>query len=330
MPEDGHTGKILMLNKRGSVWLENDYNILKESGHSVDLISSNSFLGYLKYWRKARDYDLFLSWGGGSLHTVLLAKSFNKKSVIVAVGGDAAEVPEIPYGAFTTWKKHLVRFVFETADIVLAVSENTKREVLQHSKPKNLEVVYNGIDTERFKPDGKKEEIVLTVSGPLTWSMIKRKGLETFLECASHFPDIPFVLVGKHRDQSCVKHLQRISPSNVKITGYIPFEELVDYYRRAKVYVQISLHEGFGVALAEAMSCECVPVVTKNAAIPEVAGDVGFYVPYDDPEATTEAIKEALNAMSAVGRRARKRIKDKFSLQTRKEKLLKIINVSMK
>jgi len=319
-----------MLNKVGSVWLENDYAILRELGHRVDWMSSDSLVGYFKQWRRAKGYDLYWSWGGSSLHTVLFAKLFNGKSVIIAIDGDAAEVPEIPYGAFTTWKKHLVKFVFQTADVVLPISENTKRDVLQHSKPKSVKVIYIGIDTERFKPEGQKEKMVLTVSGPLTWSMIKRKGLETFVRCAKHLPDIPFILVGKHKDSNCVKHLNRTAPSNVKITGYVPFEELLSYYRRAKVYVQISLHEGFGVALAEAMSCECIPVVTRKTAIPEVVGDTGFYVPYGNPKATVEAIKEAINAPSEVGRKAGKRIKDMFSLQKRKEKLLEIINVMMK
>ncbi len=321
-----------MLNKRApAVWLQNDYAILKESGHRINWISSDSVVGYFKQWRKAKGHDLYLSWGGHSLHTVLFAKLFNGKSIIVAVGGDAAEVPEIPYGAFATWKKHLVKFVFETADVVLTVSEFTRREVLQHSKPRNVRVVYHGIDTERYKPEGEKEQMVLLVSAlrPRSWTM-KVKGLETFVRGAKYLPDVPFVLVGEVGDDVCVRHLKRIAPSNVRILGYLPSKELISYYHRSKVYVQISLRESFGVALAEAMSCECVPVVTKNGALPEVVGDSGFYVPYGNPKATAEAIKEALDAPTEVGRNARKRIKNTFPLQKRKEKLLEIINAMMK
>ena len=320
--------KVLMLNSLDSSFVKGDYNILK-SKFKVDVISGNSYIDYFKRWRKANGYDLYFSWWGTSLHTVLFAKLFNGKSVIVAGGGDAAELPEIHYGAFTTWKKHLVKFVFQTADVVLPVSEYTKREVLQHSKPKSVRVIYNGIDTERYKPEGEKEEIVLTV-GRVGWSTIKKKGLETFVRCARYLPDVPFILVGKHEDSDCVKHLKRIASSNVRILGYVSWEELLGYYRRAKVYVQVSLHESFGVALAEAMSCECIPVVTGKAALPEVVGDTGFYVPYGNPKATAKAIKEALNAASGAGRKARKRIKDMFSLQKRKEKLMKIIGIMIK
>ncbi len=126
--EERHTGRILMLNELTSTFLKNDYNILKESGYEVDLISCDSYVGYFRQWRRAKGYDLYFSWWGTSLHTVLFAKLFNGRSVIVAGGVDAAEVPEIHYGAFTTWKKPLVNFVFQTADVVLPVSE--ERELM--------------------------------------------------------------------------------------------------------------------------------------------------------------------------------------------------------
>ena len=90
----------------------------------------------------------------------------------------------------------------------------------------------------------------------------------------------------------------------------------------AKVCVQISAVESFGCALAEAMLCECVPVVTNRGALPEVVCDTGFYVPYKDNKATAEAIKKAL---SYDGSGSRKRIVKLFSLNKRCEKVVDII-----
>jgi len=76
-------------------------------------------------------------------------------------------------------------------------------------------------------------------------------------------------------------------------------------------------HNGpFGMALTEAMACESVPVLTNNVALPEVVGDVGFYVPYGDEKVTAEAIKEALN--SNRGKEAREKIKNMFGVHSRK------------
>lgn len=92
------------------------------------------------------------------------------------------------------------------------------------------------------------------------------------------------------------------------------------------MHVQISLHESFTLASAEAILCECIAVVTKKAALPEVAGDTGFCVPYCNPKATAKAIKESFDASSGTDRKARKRTKDMFSLQKRKEKLFSKVN----
>jgi len=48
------------------------------------------------------------------------------------------------------------------------------------------------------------------------------------------------------------------------------------------------------------MLCECVPVVTKNGALPEVVGDTGFYVAYDDERDVAEGIKKALKSEKGV------------------------------
>ena len=91
------------------------------------------------------------------------------------------------------------------------------------------------------------------------------------------------------------------------------------------MYVQVSAHEGFGVAVAESMLCGCIPVVTPRYALPEVVGDCGFYVPYGDEKATAEAIKKALDAPDELGKKARERIKKLFSMERREKELVDLI-----
>ena len=83
------------------------------------------------------------------------------------------------------------------------------------------------------------------------------------------------------------------------------------------------MYESFGIAPAESMLCGCIPVVTNNAALPEVVGDTGFYSPYVNEKATAEVIKEALK--SDKGKEARERIENMFPLEKREERLVEII-----
>ena len=77
------------------------------------------------------------------------------------------------------------------------------------------------------------------------------------------------------------------------------------------------------MGIAESMLCECIPVITRRGAIPEVVGDTGVYVPYGDVNATIDAIGKALK--SDKGKAARKRIKDMFPIEKREKKLVEVI-----
>jgi len=77
------------------------------------------------------------------------------------------------------------------------------------------------------------------------------------------------------------------------ITGSVPVEQLVAFYRRADVFATASEHEGFCVPLLEAMAFE-VPIVARAfGAIPETMGGAGIVLPPDEgtlvaAEAVTE------------------------------------------
>jgi len=256
---------------------------------------------------------------------VLFSKILQKKSVVILGGFDVANVPEIGYGfARSCIKKMILKFTLISADKVLPISNFLKNEAIKIAgKRDNIQTVYLGFSPEKWKP-GKKENIVLTVCGELTKLVIKRKGLDTFVEAAKYVPEAKFIVIGKRTEES--EELIRKAPKNVEFVDFLPQDRLLEYYQRAKVYCQLSIYEGFGNSLGEAMLCECVPVVTKTkfAEFPMIVKDTGFYVPYGDAKATAEAIKKALN--SDKGKEARKRIETLFPLERRETALFNIVH----
>jgi glycosyltransferase involved in cell wall biosynthesis len=109
------------------------------------------------------------------------------------------------------------------------------------------------------------------------------------------------------------------------LTGGVSDETLADWYRRASVYVQASRHEGFGMAVAEAMLAGCIPVVTKAGALPEVVGDVGVQVDAPDPESIADGIRAALALPDEQRLRARQRVLDLFPVSARREGLYRAV-----
>jgi glycosyltransferase involved in cell wall biosynthesis len=120
--------------------------------------------------------------------------------------------------------------------------------------------------------------------------------------------------------------LEEKRTSNLRIIGRLTHEELLPYYQRAKVYCQLSVYEAFGMALAEAMLCQCIPLGSNDGATPQVIGDVGFIIESRDTMEAAKTVRKALDSSESLGRLARRRIIEHFSIQQRENALRKVID----
>jgi glycosyltransferase involved in cell wall biosynthesis len=267
--------------------------------------------------------DLIFGWFGSSASVVLMGALFRKPSIIIAGGSDVAYVPEIGYGLNPDDKipYHLFTRGFRTAKKVLLFSEASRRDYLKLPgvAADKSHTIYLGIDSDHFHPEGEKQRRVLTVSY-ISPNGLKRKGLLAFAEAARSLPEVPFRIAGPVIDKNAEAQLRAVAPPNVELLGYLDDAQLLKEFQAAKVYAQLSHHEGFGASLAEAMACGCVPVATQRGSIPEVVGDTGHYVPVDDAAAAAAAFRAALEA-PADGR-PRARIVEMFQPKRRQQALL--------
>ena len=119
-----------------------------------------------------------------------------------------------------------------------------------------------------------------------------------------------------------VEILRARAPANLELTGWLEDEALHDLLARASVYVQASRHEGFGMAVAEAMLAGAVPVVVDATAMPEVVGDAGVVVPSAEIDDVVSGIRRALALPASARERARNRVLERFPLERRREALL--------
>jgi len=296
-------------------WIANDIDLISKY-HNVTTCYYKDYGKYTKDLVKRADivYIWFASKHG--IKPVYYANKYNKKIITVAGGYDVSTIKG--YGLASTMKTRWIpKYILKNSDIILAFSNYAKQEIQSLIGNKKEIIVNFGVDTDKFYPEGAKKPLVLTV-GYLDKVSWKRKGIDKFLQAASLIPDYEFAIVGKIDDN--VMEKTKNAPPNAKFIGYIPDEKLLQYYQEAKVYAQLSEHEGFCSALAEAMLCNCIPVVTNKGALPEVVGDTGFYA-----SDTVKPIVDALNAPESLGIKARKRVLNSFSLDRREKELVKII-----
>lgn len=320
--------KILFLSQGESSFRERDREILsKEHDVRTFYTSVKNPIGISRVLKELPFCDIVYCWFASETAVIVmyLASLLGKRTIVVAGGYDVAQVPEIGYGLTLDKKRErMIRVGLQRADAVLAVSESTKREVLDISPEAAVETIYVGsVDIDTFRPGGQKDTDRILTVGAITEMNLKKKGLEYFAQASQCRKNKEFVIVGAKADQEAVDKLQSIGGDNLHLTGYVKKCELIRQMQRSKVYVQPSIHESFGVSVAEAMACECVPVVSRNGALPEVVGDTGIYLSNLNSEEIANKIDEA---MAISGASARERVADLFSTTRRENELLAAID----
>jgi len=268
----------------------------------------------------------FASWH--AYFPLLLARHFRRPSIIVTGGYDVACLPEIGYGTQRGGiRRWIVSASLRRASKVLAFSNSAREEAIGNAglKPERVETLYLGLDPSIRRLPPTKEPVVLTV-GRVNRANLLRKGLLSFARASRLLPDTRFEVVGEWAD-GAVETLRAEGGSNLLLTGFVSDADLSAHFARAKVYVQASAHEGFGLSLAEAMLSECIPVTTRCGSLPEVAGETGVYAPLGDPGELADGIRRALLMPASAGMAARYRIEEQFPIEKRRAGLCSAIDV---
>lgn len=207
--------------------------------------------------------------------------------------------------------------------------------VLKHHI-KNIEVVPNGVDLERFSPtveEGNIREKYQLPAGNIIFfagRLVKYKGLEYIIKAMKFINRGTLLIAGIGQEEIYLKKLVRqLNLNNVKFLGIIAHEDLPKFYCISDVYVvpSITRGENFGIAPLEAMACG-VPVITSNLPgfrefIPD---DCGMRVEPKDIDGLANTINSLLSDSSLrekMGQAARKNA-EKYSWERIAERVLNI------
>lgn len=197
------------------------------------------------------------------------------------------------------------------ADLLLADSESTRRDLIEllRVNQERVEVIYPGVD-ERFHPlsdRARLERVRLrySIEGPFILSvgtLEPRKNYPRLIEAfhrLRHDTHIPhrLVIVGGlgWRYAGVFRSVEQLGlQDEVRFLGHVPEEDLIALYNLCEAFAFVSLYEGFGLPVLEAMACGA-PVVTSHlSSLPEVAGAAALPVDPTDIQAIADALGRLL------------------------------------
>jgi glycosyltransferase involved in cell wall biosynthesis len=324
--------RILYVHSRKATFVAIDRAILAERFDVEDLYQPGRVPNPLKVVRGVLRARLVFGWFA-SWHTLLpitLAWLLRRPSVLVIGGFDTANMPDIGYGYQQGGlRRHASRWIMRRASRLVTNSAYSLSEIERNTPipPARVAVVHHGVPDQFGEAPGQKERVALTV-GAVDRTTLVQKGQIAFVQAARELPDVRFVLAGAWLD-GAIDELRAIAPPNVEFTGWLPQPQLHDAYRRAAVYVQASRHEGFGLAVAEAMLAGCVPLVMNATAMPEVVGDAGVLIESQQPGEVAGGVRRALDLGPDAARRARERILTSFPMESRRQGILRVADEAL-
>lgn len=266
-------------------------NLISESvftvqGHGVhtafiemeNLLAKQPSINLLVNQRHARGVDIthFHTFGFFALRR-LLSRHVGKKVISAHV------VPDSLVGSIAGAKvwirlfKHYLRWFYNQADLVIAVSPYTKEELIKLGIKSRITVLPNSIDTTQYhnSPDIKercRRELGLDPKRAIVvgnGQVQPRKRFDSFIRVANQLPEVQFIWIGgipfkaAGADFAELSRAMRRSPANVLVTDVVPHQQARLYMQASDLMFMPSEQETFGLALIEGAACG-MPVIVRD------------------------------------------------------------------
>jgi glycosyltransferase involved in cell wall biosynthesis len=187
----------------------------------------------------------------------------------------------LPIGgrAYARW---MIRRAVSRSARIVTVTDAVRAEIVERfpDATSKIVTVHNGVSIEPPRAERPSEvdgRYILFVGNDKPHKNVDRLA-EAFCELQRDHPDLRLVLVG-----SAFERFR--GARGVVLPGFVPEAKLAQLYAGATALVQPSLHEGFGLPVAEAMRCATAVVVSAIPPLLEVAGEAAIRI--DDPESVS-------------------------------------------
>jgi len=251
----------------------------------------------------ADDYDVIHAHSHLYFSTNLAALKRRLGNIPLAITNHGLYSQSAPEHVFRWYLKTLGRWTFNQADAVFCYTEVDKERVRELGVSSRIEVVPNGIDTERFTPEGPESDLI-DADGPVVlfvgrFTDGKRPWLaiDAFATLLEEYPDAELYLCGdgplREDLEAQVEELE--VESSVTFLGHVPYDEMPNVYRSGNVLLLPSRAEGVPRTVLEAMASGTRVVVSELEHVIPVLRERDTVVDVTDSEATKAAISSGFD-----------------------------------
>ncbi len=177
-----------------------------------------------------------------------------------------------------------VQMLINRADVIICISEFTKKDVLFYCDLNNkpIHVIYNGTNTLETpllnRGSYKPIKPFIFSLGTIT----RKKNVHSLLALVNLNRNLELIIAGRPDDTDYYNQIFTTAAAmglqdNVRLTGQITEQEKAWYFKHCKAFAFPSISEGFGLPVAEAMAVGKPLFLSNRTALPEIGGNAAFY-----------------------------------------------------
>lgn len=246
-------------------------------------------------------------------HTMPVIRRPGQKFVVTIHGLEYMYMPEYEKFPHKLYLTKSTEFVSRYANHIVAVSEFTKKSLLEHgwgATEERITVIPEGVDTEHFSPREENEVAAVLKKYDITQpyfffisTIQPRKNVLGLLEAFALLrgedvsKNVSLILAGGqgYKFEEVEATIAALGLANaVKVLGRVPDEDVPALFWGAVASVYPSFVEGFGLPVLESMACGTPVVCSNTGALPEVGGDAAVYVDPYDVESISQGLQNIL------------------------------------
>jgi glycosyltransferase involved in cell wall biosynthesis len=255
-------------------------------------------------WSLARhgsEYDVVHAHSHLYFSTNLAAALRRLRETPLAITNHGLFSQNAPEEVFHWYLKTIGKWTFDSADVVFCYTEADEERLREYGVTTEVAVVPNGIDTERFTPEGPVHEAIpdgptVLFVGRLVEGKRPGDALAAFVGVLGECPEASMVFVGEGPLRA---ELEREAESlgvseSVRFLGHLEYDEMPSVYRGADVLVLPSRAEGLPRTVLESMASGVVPVTSDLPQVREAVDGRGRTVPPGDTRKLSEAVLSVL------------------------------------
>ncbi|MFD1585885.1 glycosyltransferase family 4 protein [Halorientalis brevis] len=315
----GHDVTVLTVNQgddRPATEERDGYTAVRYPA-TVEPLGNEISLGLAKHLRNADEFDVIHAHSHLYFSTNLAALQRRLGDVPLAITNHGLYSQNAPEWVFDLYLRTLGQWTFNQADVVFCYTDEDRNRVRDFGVDSRIDVVANGVDTDRFTPEGPASNridhdgaVVLFVG-----RLVEGKRPQDAIQAVSKLVDDQDVQLYMVGDGPMRAELEGLAGPAVDFLGQVPYDEMPEIYRAGDVLILPSRAEGLPRTVLEGFASG-VPVVSSHLEhTASIVRKGGQTAPVGDVNGYADALQNVLAKGESLGQAGRETVVEEYRWQ---------------